>query len=1818
MSREWFATCKDCQKEFGYSDSSHQLSNRRGLSRPERCPKCRRLHTREISTLGLSHFDLIPVSPIPPKGLQAGRLGGLIRPERVHKAREKKATFDFDKFGIKDQHIREYFELMQKHQVTVIVAPTGAGKSTFLPYCLMVPPDPFPSDLFTRYGQIIVTQPRIQATRNIPLFVARDLHGSNLGPGFDVGFRHSGSPSTDWRNKMVYMTDGSLINMIVRNELHRLSLIMIDEAHERSLNIDLILGLLKAQLPRFPHLKLIIASATIDTDLFINYYGGDNVGFFEFPGKRQYPVESRFREENPIPETQMAGRMPDEVADKALEILLAMETRENPEITSMDVDGKTIQVKGDILAFLHGEKPIECAVERLRESVEDESRLAGKVDVFPLYTKLPQVAQDKALKPKKDKNRYRVVISTNVAETSLTVQGIVHVIETGLINESQWDPQTQTTFVLPKQHSQAGCVQRWGRAGRVQPGIAHCLYTQEQFERFPAHTDPEIMRAPLDQIVLTAKAAGVDDVQKFDWIQRPSDAELARAPQFLRQIGALDRDGDLTTHGLELRNFPEEIDVANLMILADRFGCAVEMATLIPMMKLGGYTNVLHWNRSWNAPAKRAVHHIHSGLIKPCLDDVEFYLKLWEAWEGLSFGRETDEQRKEWAARFFVNHTVLKQVASERDGLLSALSGHKKDDFFRPIQFDLLTRLRIVLTYGLSNQIYQLTKSSDGEQNGDEDWKYRPYIPDPESNPELVALHEDATIEISPESVCSQQLPDYFVCGKRVRLRRRISPQSDPETIITAAFLTLIKPDWIQIIEQPPIVVARLIASETRTSDGSLRATTTRDRLFIDQTYPIGTTYLCSRDVDDSIEIGNIVSPAPKLRARSSYEDIEAFDAVEVLEAEGELAETAGVDEIEVLTTGEEEKTLPSWAEVSEEDELEETLIPMPDHHGVEHFAGKITYSAAKIQSGEKFPGRVTGYDFSDRQRPTIQIDIPIKPDPFDRFNELYEAAQDITVKFQAIEQYVNDWLDYLVVREVQTGLEIVMDPYDVSIIGRNFAIEIFREATQETTFTVTIEELDEQDRFVRVNRLKSSQTALLQFMEKEKKRTVDAAIVEARDNGLYLWLDPATMRDNLPCGAFVHLNRLIERPEEMSLGETCLVQVARSRRPPRRTISTESGEVEDVLTKQKLSGNVNWDETTNTLSTKGAMTYDQRRKLLVISDHPVYQRAVNLLFRRSNELFVEKIIDRTGLIDLLPHQESEKPVKGKIVSITDYEVFAATENGPEVRVPRQEVAYQHNPDLQDMITEGEEVNLWIKDIDLDEGRASASMLDPAQDPWNDFSLDQIVSGEVVRLLSEHDIVLVKLKPGATGSVHVSELAWHPVESMQDFIQVGQQVEARIIEIDRENRRARFTMRLPDNDPIRQFKVNQIVDGKVVGFMKDGSAAFVELSPGIEGYLHKNQIRSSQVEDARKSLTENQTITVRITDLDYEERKCSLTIRGLYCKELWVPESHASLVIGKGGSVIKAIQKETQTYINLDSDSGICEIEGTHPSHVQAAEQRIQVILATRIVNFPLPNSLTGKLIGKGGSTIRRIKEVTGAEIDVERGTGLVSITALNDRVLQRVRDQVQSVLGFYRVVIQVPAHLANRIIGKGGTTIKSIQAQCVVRIDLEKDFSNKFTGRVTVEGKNSQQANQALSMIQTQTGTYTVLSQDSWDVPTFTEVRSSSPPSVRTRPTKSQPFVSRQPIATISAPTQPAPKTRRPQIYQQTLQLSASQIQKLTRKSSGLLNVLLGADKSILEKIRSHTGAQIKLNAGTGIVQVVAQSEHAVQKAIQAIKQGL
>jgi len=682
MAIEWDATCADCSEPFSYSDSTLRSLHAAGLLLPEVCPSCEIEFRRERRALGRKRTG---PGQLPMRAdwadLAIGRFA--VQPEGTVRARTIAPAVDEErrKFGVKDERLLEFYRKLDdpKVQVILVEAPTGAGKSTFFPYRLLEPPAGIPDpQVFTRNGQIVVTQPRIQATRNIPAYVSK-LHGCRVGAGFDVGFRYSAEHACDWRCKLVYLTDGTLVNWIASGMLAKISVIMLDEAHERSLTIDLIIGLLTKMLPRYPWLKLVIASATIDHEKFTSFFrrhlrGATRCERIVFEGKPGMPVRKHFRcgtsyeedhrgeeialdAEVPAPALPYrAGNLkelleviPVEVGRKCVELLERMHPSEDASGRGATPD--LVERRGDVLAFLYGKKSIEAAMAVINEQVARNPVLRSCVKVLPLYGTLPLDEQRRALEPPVP-GVTRVILSTNVAETSLTLEGIKHVVETGLINRNFWDTATETAAVRQDLHSQAGCKQRWGRAGRVTDGDAWCLYTREQFMAFPTDTTPAISSSRLEPVVLTAKFAGVDslDAEDFPWLDAPPSAELARALQRLRQHGALDEDGDITARGVEIQRFGADVRTASLILLSDEYACAVEMATVLPFVDGGGRTRLLLSDGDWDDATKDQVRRVHDALTWGCRDDLELVLKVFVAWEEASSGGPTVTDSWAWRA----------------------------------------------------------------------------------------------------------------------------------------------------------------------------------------------------------------------------------------------------------------------------------------------------------------------------------------------------------------------------------------------------------------------------------------------------------------------------------------------------------------------------------------------------------------------------------------------------------------------------------------------------------------------------------------------------------------------------------------------------------------------------------------------------------------------------------------------------------------------------------------------------------------------------------------------------------------------------------------------------------------------------------------------------------------------------------------------------------------------------------------------------------------------------------------------------------------
>ncbi|BCW72001.1 ATP-dependent RNA helicase HrpA [Arthrobacter sp. NicSoilB8] len=483
------------------------------------------------------------------------------------------------------------------NQVTIIAGETGSGKTTQIPkMCLELG--------LGENGLIGHTQPRRLAARTVAERIAEEL-GVEIGQevGFQVRFTGEVSRST----KVKLMTDGILLAEIQRDKLLRkYNAIIIDEAHERSLNIDFILGYLKRILPQRPDLKIIITSATIDPERFAKHFGSEDEPspIIEVSG-RTYPVEIRYR-----PLSQPAGGAGAEdgdgegaVADDELE-----EDRDPLDAVCDAVDELALEAPGDILIFFSGEREIRDAAEALNARIQSNRRLAG-TEVLPLFARLSLQEQHKVFHPG---SKRRIVLATNVAETSLTVPGIKYVIDTGTARISRYSHRTKVQRLPIERVSQASANQRSGRCGRVSDGIAIRLYSEEDFESRPLFTDPEILRTNLAAVILQMTAMGVargpKDVENFPFVEPPDSRAINDGVSLLRELGALSAarqepadDGDgrtgrrpagasggslgrngggLTAVGQKLAQLPVDPRLGRMIVEAGKRGCVREVMIL--------------------------------------------------------------------------------------------------------------------------------------------------------------------------------------------------------------------------------------------------------------------------------------------------------------------------------------------------------------------------------------------------------------------------------------------------------------------------------------------------------------------------------------------------------------------------------------------------------------------------------------------------------------------------------------------------------------------------------------------------------------------------------------------------------------------------------------------------------------------------------------------------------------------------------------------------------------------------------------------------------------------------------------------------------------------------------------------------------------------------------------------------------------------------------------------------------------------------------------------------------------------------------------
>ncbi len=459
------------------------------------------------------------------------------------------------------------------HQVVVVAGETGSGKTTQLPkLCLELGRG--------IRGTIAHTQPRRLAARTVAQRIADELKVP-LGHAVGYAVRFSDRSGDDTLVRL--MTDGLLLAEIQRDRLlRRYDTIIVDEAHERSLNIDFLLGYVKRLLPRRPELKLIITSATIDPEQFSRHF--DDAPIVEVSG-RTYPVEVRYA--------------PTEPEDDQVEAI-------GDAVTQLSREGS-----GDILVFLSGEREI-------RDTAEALSGRLDKVEVLPLYARLSTAEQHRVFRPHPGR---RVVLATNVAETSLTVPGIRYVVDPGTARISRYSARLKVQQLPIERISQASADQRKGRCGRTSDGICIRLYSGEDFDERPRFTDPEILRTSLAAVILQMAALGLGAIEDFPFVDPPDRRQVRDGINLLRELGALDEQDRLTALGRRLADLPVDPRLGRAVLEADRLACAYETIVIVAGLSI-------HDPRERPTDRRQAADELHARFADEHSDFVA-YLNLW-------------------------------------------------------------------------------------------------------------------------------------------------------------------------------------------------------------------------------------------------------------------------------------------------------------------------------------------------------------------------------------------------------------------------------------------------------------------------------------------------------------------------------------------------------------------------------------------------------------------------------------------------------------------------------------------------------------------------------------------------------------------------------------------------------------------------------------------------------------------------------------------------------------------------------------------------------------------------------------------------------------------------------------------------------------------------------------------------------------------------------------------------------------------------------------------------------------------------------------
>ena len=524
---------------------------------------------------------------------------------------------------------KEFLKMVRKNQVTLLVGETGSGKTTQMPQFLL-------NTDFTHSGLAIAcTQPRRVAAMSVAARVADEL---DVKLGDEVGYSIRFDDCSSSKTQLKYLTDGMLLREAMTDHmLSRYSVILLDEAHERTLATDLLFGLIKGVLSRRADLRVVVMSATLEAQQFKDYFG-EAAPLLTVSG-RLFPVEINYLEDRA-----------DNYLDCAIQTVLQIHETEEPG-------------SGDILLFLTGEEEIDNACEVLSTKGNQNVGKTGELMVVPLYSSLPPHLQQRIFEkpPKASHGKVagrKVVISTNIAETSITIDGVVFVIDPGFSKQKVYNPRTRVESLLVSSISKASAKQRAGRAGRTKPGQCFRLYTERAFMELQESTYPELLRSNLASVVLTLLRLGVTDLVHFDFMSPPAPETLMRALEQLHHLGAIDDEGSLTDLGSQMSEFPLDPMLAAAVLNAGKFRVTDQVLSVVAMLSV---PPVLHRPRD----AQKDADWAHRNFQVTEGD----HLTMLNVFEAYREAKANYGDAAQWCRENFLNARALKSAEDIKEQL---------------------------------------------------------------------------------------------------------------------------------------------------------------------------------------------------------------------------------------------------------------------------------------------------------------------------------------------------------------------------------------------------------------------------------------------------------------------------------------------------------------------------------------------------------------------------------------------------------------------------------------------------------------------------------------------------------------------------------------------------------------------------------------------------------------------------------------------------------------------------------------------------------------------------------------------------------------------------------------------------------------------------------------------------------------------------------------------------------------------------------------------------------------------------------------------